>query len=85
MATGARNAFASARGEHLTHRPRIHNTHLYRGRGLVIGHNNTDYSVQTYGSVSPDGMKFLVGSNWGAPSGRPAQSYVVDISALCRR
>jgi hypothetical protein len=53
-------------------------------RLAYIPNNNTDYSAQTYGSVSPDGMKFLVGSNWGNTTGRPVQSYVVDISQLCQ-
>jgi hypothetical protein len=53
-------------------------------RLAYIPNNDTDYSAQTYGSVSPDGMKFLVGSNWGHATGRPVQSYVVDISQLCQ-
>ena len=53
-------------------------------RLATIPNNNTDYSAQDYGSVSPDGMRFLVGSNWGDESGRPVQTYVVDISDLCR-
>lgn len=53
-------------------------------RLAYIPNNSTDYSAQTYGTVSPDGMKFLVGSNWGNAAGRPVQSYVVDISPLCQ-
>ncbi|MBT4099060.1 MAG: hypothetical protein HOM68_18910 [Gemmatimonadetes bacterium] len=53
-------------------------------RLAVIPNNNTDYSAQNYGSVSPNGMKVLVGSNWGGESGRPVQTYLVDITGLCR-
>ena len=44
-----------------------------------VPNNTTGYDSQNYGSVSPDGTRFLAGSNWGDPSGTPVQAYVVDV------
>jgi hypothetical protein len=49
---------------------------------FVQSHNDfTDYDNQGFVGPSPDGMRFVFASSWGA--GRPVQTYVVDLRDLC--
>ena len=43
----------------------------------------TDYEALPMPVPSPDGRRILFNSNWGDPSGRPMQAYVVDTRQLC--
>ncbi|MGH6839157.1 MAG: hypothetical protein ACREDT_10220 [Methylocella sp.] len=52
---------------------RLAHTHNYPG----------DYQTQGFVVPSPDGLRFVFSSDWGAPSGRPVQTYVVDMRPLC--
>jgi hypothetical protein len=40
--------------------------------------NLADYDSSPFAVPSPDGKRVMFASNWGAASGRPVQSYVVD-------
>jgi len=43
----------------------------------------TGYEALPMPVPSPDGRRILFNSNWGDPSGRPMQAYVVDTRQLC--
>ncbi len=45
--------------------------------------NNIDYDSAPMPTASPDGKRVLFGSNWGASSGRPIQTYVLDTRDIC--
>ena len=45
--------------------------------------NNTDYEAAAFAVPSPDGKRVAFRSNWGASSGRPVQTYVLDARQLC--
>jgi uncharacterized protein YjdB len=51
-----------------------------------VGHHRTkmtDYNASPFAVPSPDGKRIAFGSNWGASSGRPVQTYVIDTRAIC--
>jgi hypothetical protein len=51
---------------------------------LAHAHSNwIDYETQGFVVPSPDGLRFVFASDWGSSSGRPVQTYVVDIRDLC--
>jgi WD40 repeat protein len=45
--------------------------------------NGVDYDSSPLPTPSPDGRRVLFSSNWGDPTGRPVQGYVVDTRQLC--
>jgi hypothetical protein len=45
--------------------------------------NNIDYDSAPFPSASPDGKRVVFASNWGASTGRPVQTYVVDVRPVC--
>jgi hypothetical protein len=56
--------------------------------GIVqrLGHHRTnmaDYNSSPFAVPSPDGKRVAFGSNWGASSGRPVQTYVIDTRSIC--
>jgi len=40
--------------------------------------NDIDYQSEPHAVPSPDGKRIMFASNWGAASGRPVQTYVID-------
>jgi hypothetical protein len=51
---------------------------------LCHHHNvKVDYESEVHGAVSPDGLRVVFVSNWGAPDGRPVQTYIVDMRVAC--
>jgi hypothetical protein len=50
---------------------------------LASAHNYAvDYNNQGFVVPSPDGLRFVFSSDWGNTSGRPVQTYVVDLRGL---
>jgi hypothetical protein len=50
---------------------------------LASAHNySVDYNNQGFVVPSPDGLRFVFSSDWGNTSGRPVQTYVVDLRGL---
>ena len=45
--------------------------------------NHTDYDASPFAAPSPDGRRVMFASNWGAATGRPVQSYVIDTRPIC--
>ncbi len=45
--------------------------------------NNIDYDSAAFAVPSPDGKRVMFASNWGDGSGRPVQTYVIDVRGIC--
>jgi len=62
---------------------------LYNVDGSVVyrlAHHRgryTDYESEVIPTISPDGMRVMFASNFGASTGRPMQVYVIDLRNVC--